>query len=257
MNAKQRRIRYQADPGANTDKTADGRDYMVSYFLNEYQRGSMVMRFASPPSAADLVNELQKYGLSSALLKNVSATPVADVKDQGARYAQAQRATEDAQAHSKTLHSPTQQSRQTLEQRSTRPDAQQRALNRAAIRQQASEWPAGNQGQQQWDATLNTGGRTKKRSFLSTAVIIALIVFGITAAMATDSYNDGGFAAIVDVPYDAGFGEKVEACADSLERRAQDDLALYSDNPGFFEDRLSTFIPQPANTAFLAGCLLN
>ena len=107
MNAKQRRIRYRAtmnaDPGADTTKTAEGRDYMVSYFLNEYQRGSMVMRFAAPPSDPELYAELRKYGLEASMLKNVSASPVADVKDQGARYAQAQRATEDAQLHTRSL----------------------------------------------------------------------------------------------------------------------------------------------------------
>ncbi|GAB3591423.1 hypothetical protein CFAEC_07450 [Corynebacterium faecale] len=248
MNAKQRRIRYQADPGANTDRTADGRDYMVSYFLNEYQRGSMVMRFASPPGAADLVNELQKYGLSSALLKNVSATPVADVKDQGARYAQAQRATEDAQAHSRSLHSPSQQ---------TRTDAQQRALNRNAIRQQASEWPSGNQGQQQWDTSRTGRTSSRKGGVLGPLLGIMVVFYGFTAAIATDSYNDGAFAAIVDVPFDSGFGDKVEACVDSLERRASDDLAIYGENPGLFEDRPSTFFPHPANAAFITGCLVN
>lgn len=257
MNAKQRRTRYQADPGANTDRTADGRDYVVSYFLNEYQRGSMVMRFASPPSAADLVNELQKYGLSSALLKNVSATPVADVKDQGARYAQAQRATEDAQAHSRTLHTPGQQNRPTLEQRSSRPDAQQRALNRAAIRQQASEWPSGNQGQQQWDATRTSQTTSRKGGLLGPLLAIMVVFYGFTAAIATNSYNDGAFAAIVDVPFDSGFGDKTEACVDSLERRAVDDLAVYGENPGLFDDRPSTFFPHPANAAFIAGCLVN
>lgn len=81
-----------------TDSTSEGRDYLVSYFLNEYQRGSMVMRFQGDPSQLRLFRELLKYGLNPAALKDITASRIADVKDQGARYAQAQRAFEAAQA---------------------------------------------------------------------------------------------------------------------------------------------------------------
>lgn len=257
MNANRRRVRYRADrnadPGAGSATAADGRDYMVSYFLNEYQRGSMVMRFASPPGAADLVNELQKYGLSAAALKDVSATPVADVKDQGARYAQAQRATEAAQAQSESMHARARGPSTTSAQDRSR----QRALNREAIRQGASEWPAENQGQEQWDAFRGSRTTPKKRGCFGPLIGVAVVLYGLTAAFAVDAYDDGSFAAIVDVPPDASFGEKAEACASSLENRAAETREIYGDHPGPFEDRISTFLPHPANASFIVGCLAN
>lgn len=89
-----------------TDSTSEGRDYLVSYFLNEYQRGSMVMRFQGDPSQLQLFRELLKYGLNPAALKDITASRIADVKDQGARYAQAQRASEAAQARVTSSRSP-------------------------------------------------------------------------------------------------------------------------------------------------------
>lgn len=239
MNAKQRRIRYRAtmnaDPGADTTKTAEGRDYMVSYFLNEYQRGSMVMRFAAPPSDPELYAELRKYGLEASMLKNVSASPVADVKDQGARYAQAQRATEDAQLHTQSL-------------------VQHRSPARVEDNQVAA-----NARQYQWNQARATSrnNNQKKGGCFKSLVVIAIVGYVVLATMADESRNDGAFAAIVDVPYEAGFGDKAEACADSLERRAQADLDLYGEDPGLLEDRISTFLPHPANASYLAGCLFN
>lgn len=239
MNAKQRRIRYRAtmntDPGADTSKTADGRDYMVSYFLNEYQRGSMVMRFAAPPSDTELYTELRKYGLEASMLKDVSASPVADVKDQGARYAQAQRATQDAQLHTESL-------------------VQQRPSAQVEDRQAAA-----NARQRQWNEAraANRNNSQKKGGCFKSLLVIAIVGYVVLATMAVDSRNDGAFAAIVDVPYDAGFGEKVESCVASLEDRAQADRDLFGEDAGLLEDRISTFFPHPANAAFLTGCVLN
>lgn len=261
MNANQRRARYRADrnadPGAGSATAADGRDYMVSYFLNEYQRGSMVIRFASSPGATELVDELQKYGLNPAALKDVSATPVADVKDQGARYAQAQRATEAAQTQSRSMHARAQRPNATLEQKNTQGPSRQRALNREAIRQGASEWPSSNQGQRQWDGFQGNSATPKKPGCLGPMLGLLIIFYGLTAAFAVDAYDDGASAAIMDVPFDAGFGEKVEACASSMENRATEYLDIYGENPGLFEDRISTSLTHPANAAYITGCLAN
>ncbi len=251
MNAYQRRNRRQPEARALADTIQFGRDYMVSYFLNEFQRGSMVVRFDKEPTRVDLLAELAKYGLEPSALKDVSASPMASVKDQNARYEQAQRATRAAHAHSQTLHVHTNQT-----QGSPGPltDAQQRSLNRVAIRQQAPDWPV---RQQQWDSARTKRPGTRKVGFIRSLVGLFIGIYIIAILMAGGSYAGGADAAGVGVPVGADLGQQINTCASLLDESARGGEILYGGNPGFFEDRVSTFPPHPANVAYFAGCLLN
>lgn len=161
MSAAQRGIRRQdAESTGMTDSTATGHDYLVSYLLNEYQRGSMVMRFRGDPGQPELFRELFKYGLNPAAVKDVAATRVADVKDQGARYAQAQRASEAAQTHDRTLRA----------------------------RQTSSS-------QSQWSASPPR--TTRKRGVLGPLIFAMIIIYGVLVSLASDSFNLGAEAAIL------------------------------------------------------------
>lgn len=73
--------------GDSTTGSESGTDYRVSYTLNQYQRGSMVLRFAQPPGRRELLQELEKYGISSGSVKNLSAAqvPSARMSDQMVR----------------------------------------------------------------------------------------------------------------------------------------------------------------------------
>ena len=217
MSATQRGIRRQgAESTGMTDSTANGHDYLVSYLLNEYQRGSMVMRFSGDPGQPELYRELLKYGLNPGALKDVAASRVADVKDQGARYAQAQRASEAAQAHDRTLRA-----RQTSSPRSQWSDSQPR--------------------------------QTRRRGILGPLIFIAILVYGLLVSMASYSFNLGTIEANFRV--DSSLGVTLDTCRSSLGDHAEFELAIHGENPGLFTDRPSTFPAHPANTAFLIGCL--
>ena len=217
MSAAQRGIRRQgAESTGMTDSTADGRDYLVSYLLNEYQRGSMVMRFRGDPGQPELFRELFKYGLNPAALKDVAATRVADVKDQGARYAQAQRASEAAQAHDRTL----------------------RARHTSSSKSQWSDSPP---------------RTTRKRGVLGPLIFVAILVYGLLVSMASYSFNLGTIEANFRV--DSSLGVTLDTCRSALGDRAEFGLGIYGENPGLFTDRPSTFPAHPANAAFLLGCL--
>ncbi|ANE04069.1 hypothetical protein [Corynebacterium crudilactis] len=61
------------DPSVETD-------YIIHYSLNEFQRGSMVTRFGSPPGKREVYEILEKYGISSTQISDYSVTPAPSVK---------------------------------------------------------------------------------------------------------------------------------------------------------------------------------
>lgn len=216
MSATQRGTRRQgAESTGMTDSTSEGRDYLVSYFLNEYQRGSMVMRFQGDPSQPQLFRELLKYGLNPAALKDITASRIADVKDQGARYAQAQQASEAARAHNRTMQA--------------RPTSSPPQLSGTSPR------------------------TTRKRGVLGPLIFVAIVVYGLLVSMASYSFNLGTIEANFRV--DSSFGVALDTCRSSLGEHAEFELAIHGENPSLFTDRPSTFPAHPANTAFLLGCL--
>lgn len=86
MNAKRSRGSRGPDraPDVSSGGTTVGTDYHVSYTLSDYQRGSMVLRFTSPPNARDLHTQLENYGISASQVKEVSAVPVPALRRQQA-----------------------------------------------------------------------------------------------------------------------------------------------------------------------------
>ncbi|WP_080794865.1 hypothetical protein [Corynebacterium pacaense] len=70
--------------GDSTTGSESGTDYRVSYTLNQYQRGSMVLRFARPPAHRELLEELGKYGIAPASVTDLSAAPVPDPRQRNA-----------------------------------------------------------------------------------------------------------------------------------------------------------------------------
>lgn len=60
----------------NNENTPVGDEYVVSYVLSDYQKGSLVARFPGQPSPARLREFLSGYSISASDLAEVNATPV-------------------------------------------------------------------------------------------------------------------------------------------------------------------------------------
>lgn len=74
-----RRQRVPHPTSASMDQTV-GVDYTVRYSLNEFQRGSFVMRFSSPPGKREIMSVLEQYGIVTSQVQDYSAVPIAGVK---------------------------------------------------------------------------------------------------------------------------------------------------------------------------------
>lgn len=61
-------------PAQGTDP---GRDYIVEYRTGQFQNGSLVLRFPTPPTDSQLRAALINYGLPAAALEQVRARPLA------------------------------------------------------------------------------------------------------------------------------------------------------------------------------------
>ncbi|WP_018295545.1 hypothetical protein [Corynebacterium lubricantis] len=71
----------------NSQNEPFGREYVISYVLNDYQKGSLVARFDGQPSTAQMKSFLAGYSLSSSEIKEVTARPAATVSIQSPRSA--------------------------------------------------------------------------------------------------------------------------------------------------------------------------
>ena len=60
--------------------SAAGLDYIIRYSLNEFQRGSIVTRFESPPDKREVFGVLEKYGISSTQVSEYSVSPARGVQ---------------------------------------------------------------------------------------------------------------------------------------------------------------------------------
>ncbi|MHA2789014.1 hypothetical protein ACXZ66_07705 [Corynebacterium sp. S7] len=69
----------------NSQNEPFGREYVISYMLNDYQKGSLVARFDGQPSTAQMKNFLAGYSLAPSEIKEVTARPAATVTIQSPR----------------------------------------------------------------------------------------------------------------------------------------------------------------------------
>lgn len=64
---------------SSSDSTA-GMDYIIRYSLNEFQRGSIVTRFETPPDKREVFGVLERYGISSTQVSEYSVSPARGVQ---------------------------------------------------------------------------------------------------------------------------------------------------------------------------------
>lgn len=211
-----------------TTGSESGTDYMVAYLLNEFQRGSFVMRFPTFPSKRELLTELAKYGLSANAIQDVTATPVADVRKHETSYGQAATHT--------TSHMSAQGSYDM-------PDT-------GDLRPSATRPPS------PYESTGGAVTAKKPTGCIRGLLTLAVVASVASIFMADNSYQEGQVSGL-SVTADTEFGEAVDTCAQALEQRAQDKFDIWGENPSWFTDRMSTSSIHPANAAFMIGCVLN
>lgn len=64
---------------SSSDSTA-GMDYIIRYSLNEFQRGSIVTRFETPPDKREVFGVLERYDISSTQVSEYSVSPARGVQ---------------------------------------------------------------------------------------------------------------------------------------------------------------------------------
>lgn len=225
-----------AHSGDDTSGTSRGTDYYVTYQLDQYQSGSMVLRFSRPPSKADLLSKVADYGLRAGDIKDISATPLS------------RRLAAPAE--------PTHREPVALPQppRSDSAHVERASQNNFSDPAPATWLPTPPPVRQRSLEERRQAQSKKKAGCLGPLLGIILAGYIGVAITADNSYVDGQLSNYA-TDYNANFFEKISQCNDIRTDRAASKEVIWGERPGLFEDRTSTFALHPANLAFMAGCL--
>ncbi|BAU95905.1 hypothetical protein N24_1643 [Corynebacterium suranareeae] len=97
--------------------------------------------------------------------------------------------------------------------------------------------------------------KPKRKGGCGWAIIaLVLLIFALPAATADRARHNGELAVM---PYvsEMGFGERLEFCINRLDSLAESTSAIWGEDPGFFEDRVSPSLLHPANFSYMIGCM--
>ena len=234
----------KAQAGDVTAGSEHGTDFHVAYQLNQFQKGSFVMRFPHQPSKNELLTQVAKYGLVARDIKEITATPLSLHPAARARPAIT------------PLPASTHWANPTVS------PAEPTAAPNVTYEfddvdgPEPSTWlPGPPQTYDANQASLARQRTSKKRiGCLRPLLGLAIAIYLGFAYLSDATYYDGQLSNYA-VSNDAGFIQKISECNDLRSEQASINEDIWGEAPGLFDDRASTFALHPANLAFVVGCV--
>lgn len=212
-----------AGSAMNTDGGGQpGRDHIVRYATSEYQNGTLVLRFTSPPGRRELLDAVANYGIVPASVRDISAEPVPSLAD---RQSQSLRGAA-----------------------SWLPDRSTQNSSRRGASPGFGGPPQGDPAQ--YETTVSPT-KSQTRGLIGKILGTLAIVFLVLSVLNVSAAQHGWEVAQYPFPGDMNRLEFCTSTIDAMGSQGEGGIGL------LFSDWPTDFPVTPPNAAFLAGCLVS